>query len=216
MNELLMSYEAHYSTAAKDAQATIYPRVAYHDVAAADAGFRWNRFSATLSGIADLPRDSIPDVPHRVSQNVENLYLLSPTLSLRPFSDPREGAVSVSYLRVFGRDPPDVGNSEDGFSLADGVSSEFDSRYPFKSAFLLSTQFPEWRRLTADFRLLLDVRNPGTIVSWNFSYAAARDWRLVLSTDVLSSYTGDSADGADFIHRYRENDRVTGGVSYVF
>jgi hypothetical protein len=65
-------------------------------------------------------------------------------------------------------------------------------------------------------RLLVDLQNPGTIVSWNFAYAADRDWRLFLATDVLSSFTGDSADGTDFIHRYRENDRVTGGVTYVF
>lgn len=216
MNELLMSYEAHYSTAAGDAQATIYPRVAYHHVAGADVGFRQTRMAGSLSAIADLPIDTVPNVPRRVSQQVRNMFLLSPTFTLYPFADSRAGNLSVSYLRVFGKDPPDVGNSTDGFTLADGVSSEFDSRYPFKSAFLLGSQFPTWRKLTADVRLLVDLQNPGTIVSWNFSYAADRDWRLFLATDVLSSFTGDSADGTDFIHRYRENDRVTGGVTYVF
>lgn len=218
MNELLMSYEGYLSTALNngDAHATLYPRVGYHHVASLDVGTHGKWMSATISGTADHPTDRAPIVHDRVSQQVGNMYLLSPTFTVNPFGDARGGSASLSYLRVFGRDPPDVGNSADPATLADGVSSEFDSRYPFKSAFMLSAALPPWHRFTVDFRLLYDVQDPGTIVSWMFTYAPERKWKLFFATDVLSSFTGDSADGTDFIHRYRENDRATGGVTYVF
>jgi hypothetical protein len=216
MNQLLMSYEGHYSIGGEEAHATLYPRVGYHHVAGIDLGTRGKRTSFTMSAIADLPTDDPPLVEGRVSQRVGNLFLVSPSFSVSPFGDSRAGKLSMSYLQVIGSDLPDAGYSKDGVTLADGFSSEFDSRYPYKSAFLLSAELPAWRRLSTDFTLLYDLRHPGTIVSWNFTYAADRDWRLYLATDVLSSFTDDSADGTDFIHRYRENDRLTGGVTYVF
>ncbi|MBC7384949.1 MAG: hypothetical protein H7301_02155 [Cryobacterium sp.] len=211
LNQLLMSYEGQLNlNAAGEVRATLYPRVAYHHVGAIDAGFRNSVFSGTLSLLADLPVDNTQPLV-RTSQQVGNFYLLSPTLSLNPFMNRAAGGnMTVSYLKVFGKDLPDQG------LLSDGVSSEFDSRYPYKSAFLFSVLFPSWRKLTVDLKFLLDLENPGTIVSWRFVYAASRAWKFSLATDILSSFTGGESDGTDFIHRYRENDRVTAGVRYVF
>jgi hypothetical protein len=212
MNQLLMSYEAYLSNSASgDAHATLYPRVAYHHVAAFDIGARNKQVSATLSGVADMPTDDAPVVSPRTTQKVGNLFLLSPSFTAKPFSGgANAGSITVSYLRVFGEDPADQGY------LADGVSSEFDSRYPYKNAFLITAKLPTWRRLSSDLSLLYDMENPGTIVSWFFTYAPDRDWKLFLATDVLTSFSDGASDGTDFINRYRENDRVTGGVTYVF
>ncbi len=211
MNQLLMSYDANLSVGpADEANVALFPRVAYHHLAAFDVGYRGKQMEGSLSLIADIPRDFTPPLT-RTSQQVAPFYVVSPTLRLNPFGRRDAGSMTLSYLRVIGEDPADTG------ILADGVTSEFDSRYPFKSAFLFSTQLPTWRRLSADLKLLVDLRNPGTIVSWYFTYAANRDWRLFLATDVLSSFSDEeSSDGTDFIRRYRENDRVTGGVTYVF
>ncbi|MBS1964183.1 MAG: hypothetical protein JST04_18365 [Bdellovibrionales bacterium] len=208
MNQLLMSYEAYL--AADDAHVTLYPRVAYHHVASMDLGMHGKTMSGSISGIADIPTDDFHGPTLWTSQQVGNMFLVSPSLTMYPWGSKKGGNLSVSYLRVIGKDPPDTGY------LADGTSREFDSRYPFKSAFLMTAELPQWRRLTTDFRLLFDIQNPGTIVSWMFTYAPDRDWKLFLATDVLSSFTDETADGTDFIHRYRENDRVTGGVTYVF
>lgn len=212
MNQLLMSYEGNLLLGPTgEVRATLYPRVAYHHLAATDLGFRGKQMDGSLSFLADIPKDE-PQSTLLTSQQVGNFYLLSPTLRLRPFGPKSNGGeMSLSYLRVFGKDRVDQGK------FSDGSSSEFDSRYPYKNAFLFSAQLPTWRRLTADLKMLLDFEHPGTIVSWYFNYAASKDWRLFLSTDVLSSYSKDDVvDGTDFIKRYRENDRVTGGVSYVF
>ncbi len=218
MNQLLISYDGGYQHTSEEVGANLYPRVAYHHLAAADVGYRGNQIAGSLSFLADLPKDE-PLTPELLSQSslmtsqqVGNFFLLSPTLRLYPFgASSNGGEMSLSYLRVFGKDLPDTGK------LADGDVSKFDSRYPYKSAFLFSAQFPTWRRLSADVKLLVDFVHPGTIVSWHFSYLAAKDWHLFLATDVLSSFSKDeTVDGTDFIKRYRENDRVAGGVSYVF
>lgn len=218
MNQLLISYDGGYQHASGEVAATLYPRVAYHHLASTDVGYHGKQMSGSISFLADIPKDD-PQSPYMMSQSplmtsqqVGNFFLLSPTLRLNPFGKSANGGeMSLSYLRVFGEDLPDVGK------LADGVNSKFDSRYPYKNAFLFSAQFPSWRRLTADFKILADFVHPGTIVSWYFNYNAAKDWHLFLATDVLSSFSKENVvDGTDFIKRYRENDRVAGGVSYVF
>jgi hypothetical protein len=210
MNQLLMSYEPRLSLDENgSANAVLYPRVAYHHLAGTDVGYRGKTVSASLSFLADLPRDEAPPVA-RTSQQVGNMFSVSPTLQMNVFgTGTNAGGLTLSYLRVFGKDLPDTG------LLSDGETSEFDSRYPYKNAFLFSTHLPTWRRLSTDARLLVDLENPGTIVSWHFQYSPAREWKLFLSTDVLSSYS-DEGDGTNFIRRYRENDRVAGGVTYVF
>jgi hypothetical protein len=208
MNQLLIGYEADIALAkATEANVVLYPRVAYHHLAALDTGYRTPTISGTLSFLADLPVDEAQPLS-RTSQQVGNMYLVSPTLRMTPFGKQANG-FTLSYLRVIGKDRPDTG------VLSDGESSEFDSRYPFKNAFMLSAELPTWRRLTTELKLLADLENPGTIVSSHFTYAADRDWRLFLATDVLSSFS-DDGDGTNFIRRYRQNDRVTGGVTYVF
>lgn len=211
MNQLLMSYTADLNlSAAGDAQAILFPRVAYHHVAAFDASYNAPRMGATLSFLADLPVDHSA-VDGETVQQVGNFFILSPTLRWNPFrqSEKKRG-LSLSYLHVLGNDLSDRGG------IFDGGTSEFDSRYPYKSAFLFTMHLPTWRRFSADLKLILDLRNPGTLVSWQFDYAPEKDWKLFLSTDVLSSFSKDETEGTDFIRRYRENDRVMGGVAYVF
>jgi hypothetical protein len=210
MNQLLMSYEPYLPLdQSGPANVVLYPRVAYHHLAGADVGYRAKSVSGSLSFLADLPRDEAPS-PSRTSQQVGNLFSVSPSLQMNVFGHGTgAGGLTLSYLRVFGKDPADSG------LLSDGKTSQFDSRYPYKNAFLFSTRLPTWRRLSTDARLLLDMEHPGTIVSWNFQYAPSREWKLFLSTDVLSSYSNEG-DGTNFIRRYRENDRVAGGVTYDF
>lgn len=219
MNQLLMSYDGYLPLGTSgEVRATLYPRAAYHHLAAADVGYRGAQMAGSISFLADLPSD-VPTDPLLNSQQVGKFFLLSPTLRLKPFGKTANGGeMSLSYLRVFGSDMPDKGGDPAlGGDLADGVTSKFDSRYPYKNAFLFSAQLPTWRKLSADLKVLLDFQHPGTIVSWYFNYAASKDWRLFLATDVLSSFSKeDVIDGTDFIKRYRENDRVAGGVNFVF
>lgn len=211
LNQLLMSYTADLNlSTAGGAQAVLYPRVAYHHLASFDASYDAPRMGASLSFLADLPVDHAT-VSGETVQQVGNFFLVSPTLRWNAFGQrEKDRGLSLSYLHVFGNDLSDRGG------IFDGGASEFDSRYPYKNAMLLTMRFPTWRRFTADLKLILDLRNPGTLISWQFDYAPQIDWKLFLSTDVLSSFSKEETVGTDFIRRYRENDRVVGGVAYAF
>ncbi len=207
MNSLLISYEAGHNNATLDVDAVLYPRVAYHHLASADIGFQGAKNSISLSFLADLPRDKLPDYTHRTTQVVDKVYILSPTYRYS-FStvDKDKGALSLSYLKRFGAEPADLGEDADG-------TSSFDSRYPYSSAFLAKVALPKFRHTTLVASMLVDIDKPGVINSWYAGYEAAKQWNVFLSADVLTSWSNDLSS---FIYRYRANDRFMGGVSYVF
>jgi len=211
MNQLLMSYDATLVTTATESyvDARIYPRVSYHHVAAVDAGYTGSNFEAWLSWLGDRPNDTPVSGPIRTSQVVDKAMLLSPSAAYWFGSkNPKTGGkLTATYLRKFGDDPADAGKYADG-------SSAFDSRYPFQSALIASARTPQWERLTADVKILYDLAHSGSIVSWLLAYDPTENWSIHFATDVLTSWTDEGSD--DFIHRYRANDRISGGVTYVF
>jgi hypothetical protein len=215
MNQLLMSYTADLDLGSQGgARAILHPRVAYHHLATSDLSYSGERWTGSLSFMGDIPVDSSPALGETI-QRAGRFFLVSPTLRWNPFAakEQRRGerqGLSLSYLHAFGRDRPDDG------AIFDGGGSEFDSRFPFKDAALFSMRLPKWRRFGADLKLLLDIRNPGTIVSWQLSYEPRKDWVMYFASDVLSSFSDRDSGGTNFIRRYRENDRFMGGVAHVF
>ena len=210
MNQLLMSYDAFLNANSITADVKLYPRVSYHDVMGLESGYVSKEWDVNLSYLYDRPIDQ--DLPlGETYQLVTAAHSISPTIQYH-IGGRRRGAgkFSFSYLRVFMNDLPDEGQFANG-------SSNFDSRYPFKNAILTGLKLPRWRNVTADFRLLYDIKNPGTIVSTVFEYNAVQNLTVFLATDVLTSFKEETPDvGTNFIYRYRANDRISGGVSYVF
>lgn len=210
MNQLLMSYDAFLNDKSLTVDAKLFPRISYHDLIGGEFGFVSKNWDAHLSYLYDRPIDD--EIPMGDTyQLVTTAQAISPSVSYHIGGRRRgSGLASFSYLKVFGDDIPEQGKFGDG-------TSSFDSRYPYKEALLLGLKLPRWRNVTADFKLLYDIKNPGTIVSSVFQYQAYQNWTVYLATDVLTSFTDESPDvGTAFIHRYRANDRIGGGVSYVF
>lgn len=223
MNQLLMSYSVYHNDSTSEVEATLYPRVGYHHLIGAETGYASRSWDSTLAALADLPRDDVPATdagtfassgappPKLMSQVVSNAILLSPTVQYKfRAGTTAGGGLRASYIHKFGTELADIGYFADG-------STQFDSRFPFQDSALVEVTSPTWRKFSADTRILYDVKHPGTIVSWLFQYEPAYRWTVYLSTDVLTSWTANSPEvGTDFIHRYRANDRVMGGLTYVF
>jgi len=211
MNQLLMSYKGLLRNLPNDSyvEATLYPRVAYHHLASTDVGFSSSRWETWISMLADMPNDTPVTGNLITSQVVSDAYVLSPSMSYW-FSGRKTkngGEMTFSYIKKFGKNPADVGEHEDG-------SSQFDSRYPFEDALVLSVKSPQISKITADLKILFDAKNPGTIISTLVQYEPAKSWSLYLASDVLTSWTEEGHN--DFIQHYRANDRFMGGVTYVF
>lgn len=75
----------------------------------------------------------------------------------------------------------------------------------------LLADWAQW--FQTQWRVVVDTRANGNILMADFNFRPQPKWRFNLGVDVLGS---SSTDVVDFISRYQRNDRVRGGVEYVF
>jgi hypothetical protein len=224
MNQLLLAYDGYLqldSKADESAVATIFPRVLYHHLTSLEVGYNHPSFSSYFSMLYERPvRDAPPS--QWTTQEVTSALGVSPTMDViigGTEADPSR--VEVSYLRVWG------GNARDGGELSDlggKAGSAFESRYPFDNAFRLALKSnlggisPALKRIRSHSQFLGDITNQGYIFSTELRYQARSNWELALGADLLGSNlpVGGPDKGANFIGRYRNNDRVHAGITYVF
>lgn len=232
MNQLLLAYDGYLQLndqGDKKATATVFPRLLYHHLNSLEAGIRQSSFRASVSALSERPvRDKTP--AGWTTQEVEPALAVSPSVnfSLQGAND-ESAQIGLSYLRVWGGSAPDGGA---GGSFVSSGGSVFESRYPFAQAaqFNLQTNLaalhPSWnwgRRINLDTRLLQDIRNQGTLLSWEMRFHPQSHLELALGADILGALGSDShpdsalsSPSTNFIDRYRKNDRFHAGISYVF
>ncbi|MCM2279176.1 MAG: hypothetical protein NDJ89_13955 [Oligoflexia bacterium] len=221
MNQLLLAYDGflqHSSSGPQVVRAMIYPRVGYHRVISAEAGYNSPSVRGWVSTLYDRPdRDITPGELTR--QEVSPAFAFAPTLDfMMPGLGKVDSRMELGYLQVKGGSAPDTGR------FAKGNGTVFDGRYPFtqavvfgmRSRFAMLGGFGE--RVSASTRLLRDLAHPGSIYSMEISVRPAPAWNVQLAADILGSDMPQdpSVAGSDYIGRYRGNDRFYGEISYVF
>jgi hypothetical protein len=213
MNQLLFSYNAPLNIGGTpQADATIYPRVAYDNLISTEMGYESPQFGAWISELDDHPQDD-QDIQGSTYQTVDTSHAISPAIEYRMGDlkyDPTR--FQLAMLKVWGGDPVDQG------TYATGNGSLFEYRYPYQTAgiFEVSTSMA-WMGLPllhASYKLLWDIGHSGTIQSTDFNYQLTKAFLVSVGTDVLSSQEPETA--TDPISEYRANNRVRFGVSYVF
>lgn len=222
MNQLLLAYEGKLQLGTNVALATVHPRVLYHELISAEAGYTSNLFRGWLSALSDRPiRDQTPE--SWTTQEVASALSLSPSVEYRFGSSAEKSPVlGLSYLRVWGGNAPDGGIGTG--ATGDNSGSVFDTRYPYTNALIMSLHSSLAplggiaQQMQASTRFLQDFDHSGTILSMELTYHPQETWAFSLGADVLgSNSTSNSLSaGSDFISRYQSNDRVHLGVSHAF
>ncbi len=210
INQILLAYSARYNLSFEVADAEVYPRVLMHHVATCDLAYNSEHFSLGLSGLREVPvRDETPRSWN--TQEVAPAWAVSPALELRPSG--RRGNVPKLYasaLRVWG------GNAFDRGPLAVDNGTAFDLRYRQSTALKLGLESPLWGSLGERMRLktqtLFDLEHSAQIYTHSLEYRASPRWRWTVAADILYA----PKFGSDFISSNRTNDRLSGGVAYVF
>ncbi len=221
INQLLLSHDARaYDHVSQDIPATLYPRVGYHHLASAEAGHRSKRMDWALSVMGERP---VPyeSNPLWVSQSVSNALTSAAFMDWRPLEGHfQSSTISLSYLRQWGGNAADQ-VPEGRVDLGSG-GSVFENRYPFQNALKVGGKsiLPgKWgRNFLASSEVLYDLGHQGNVWSTELRFSPHRDWVFDLGADFLTSdrkYSGTTGAN-DFIYRYRANDRVHAGVTYVF
>jgi hypothetical protein len=192
------------------AEATVFPRVQYQRLVSLESGYASEPFNAWMSVLSESPlRDSTPAT--WTTQETRPALLVSSSLDFRIAGAPKHATrLDLSYLRGWG------GNAGDqGPTSVVGVSS-FEARYALLNAVALGVKSPLLSHFSGQSRFLYDIGHEGTVWSTELRYQAHSSWILGLGADLLTSEQDEDPENSDIIGRFRANDRVHAGVTYVF
>ena len=215
INQLLIGYDGKYDLSTTTIKANLYPRVLYHELTSLEVGYGGTPVEGWISMLKEQPiRDQT--LPSLRTQEIQDSLALASMLGIDLWGKGASATrVELGSLLQWGGDAPDLGpDSQPGVNT-------FESRYPFQNAGVVSVKTPLFGRLgrhwTVLGKMLYDFGNLGTILETEVKYSPNPKWMMTLGLEVLGS-TRELQAGAtmDFISRYRANDRVHGGISYVF
>lgn len=214
MNQLLIGYEGALNIQTLEAEVDIYPRVIQHRLLGADLGWKTSQYHFVASLMHEQPiRDRTPAA--WTTQEVAPAWIGSIVMSARPWE---AAEVSVGWMRLVTQYLGDQGG------LPAGQESAFASRWPFSNTLRVSGRTPiPWilsRRLSFHGSYQIDLPTFGTMTSANLNFRAWRTLQVYAGADFLSlgrsNRRAGLTTGADFVGRFRGNDRVRAGVRYVF
>ncbi len=210
MNQFLLSFEGRLNVASSTVPAIIRPRVIYHHLFATDLGWQNERHGVTGSAIFERPiRDTTPAIWNTQETSDANLYGL--TVRTAPFEASKFTRFEFAYLRRNGGVAPDKGPF-----VSPGVNY-FEPRYAFENAYSFAVYSPVFDRWARSFlfstKFIVDTANTGNLLVSDVYYSPLASVFLNLGLDMLGS---NSSSPVDFLSRYQRNDRIRGGVTYVF
>lgn len=214
VNELILKRQ-NYKVADQDqVDVTVSPDVTYHSLYSADVGYSFYNLKATLSYLRDAPVEKRPEVDWAIQKILPlQAYAAALDFSLSDVFS-KTLAFQVEYLKVEGGEVVDILNdgTPDDFTL-------FDQRVKFTNAlsFKVEGQLATfWRRpFVTRFKYLYDYDQQGSILNTELLYYPSARWAMLVGGDVLG--VQDEKDTSSrFINQYRANDRVYGGMTYVF
>ncbi len=210
INQLALSYEGRLDLSTLQIPAVIRPRVLYHTLYAFDLGWNLPKHSLVATQIWEKPkRDNPPS--HWNTQEFYNAALTGVTLKSAPLKSMRHTRVEFSYFHRHG------GNGDERGPFSQRGREIFEPRYAFKNAYSAALFTPisdQWAdRFLFATKFVLDTYAQGNLLQTDVVYKPISRVSLNIGVDLLGSETRSPVD---FISRYQRNDRIRGGVSYVF
>lgn len=195
------------------AEVTVFPRVERHHLAVFDIGYRAGDEGMFVSVLAEFPNN--PRVDADITrQRLAPQILVSPGMEARFFPSAGWGPrARLSYLHQDGGETTEEG------PFATDRGTIFGYRLSFTSAISLEMASTLFRTTTGSLdvnvRWIEELRQHGTLLMSEVHYRFGRAWELVVIADVLGSRAPEN-EQSGLINRYRGNDRVVGGIGYVF
>ncbi len=212
LNQLLLKRQNYKVIDQDQIDVKVKPDATYQGIFSTDIGYTFLDVKTTLSYLEDNIVEKKPE-PDWAIQSPQGLRAYSVILDFQlPNFFERSLQMQLGYLRVFGGEIVDITNEgQDSMTL-------FDERLKFKNALSVKLMGPlfkiKQKPLVTKVSYLYDYQQKGTLVSTEFHYFPADSWSVLVGTDFLGVQEEDTSSG--FLNQYRANDRVYGGMSYVF
>lgn len=214
VNELALTHQIVKEISQDDVNVTIVPQVVYHSIASADVGYSFSNLKLSLSYLEDQPlipaaqdgwaiQDFQPIQAYSAAADFSIDQIFSRLLSFQ-----------VSYLKVNGGGIQDMtsNGTPDDITLFD-ERLKFTNAASFRVEGQLATLYHH--ALVSRLMYLYDYDQRGSLLNTEFLYYPAQKWALLMGADFIG-VEDDNYKPTSFLNTYRANDRVYGGMTYVF
>lgn len=213
VNQLLLKRNVKYQIN-DDVGVIVSPDVTYHSVFSADVGYSVGSARVTASYIQDNPQTKMPDQDWAI-QKLSGMRAYSAGFEWTiPKFFSRSILMQLSYLRVDGGNIQDIGSDGNPDDL-----NLYDQRLKFTNAAKVKVQGELARffrkPLVTKFSYLYDKDQKGSMMNTEFLFYPSQEWALVMGADFLGT-DDETVKPTGFLNQYRANDRVYGGMTYVF
>lgn len=191
---------------------TIHPLVVRHEVASLEAGVRGEKSAATISYTIDNP--SKPELPAIWEESIlrKTRFLGVSVERKLPVGLVKRSTLKGLYLKRW----DDGEKTAASGVVGDQVESSLD-RFPYEEMAGIEWSGRFWNTVRRDLqvgvRYLYSIPERGALLTSFLALKTSREWQWNLGFDVIGA-PGSGTRG--LMGRYRSNDRVIGGVSYVF
>ncbi|AHI06288.1 putative transposase [Bdellovibrio bacteriovorus W] len=214
VNELILKRQNFKDVSQDRVDVTVSPEVTYHSLYSADVGYSWERVKVTASALHDTPMQKSVDQDWSIQQ-LKPLTAFSAAVDFPVHNLWKNTLVcQVQYLKVEGGGIVDV--------LADGQPDDFtlfDQRLKFTNALSLRVEGQlaaiKTRPVVTRIKYLYDYDQRGSLLNTEFLYYPNQKWAVVMGSDILG-VQDENYKTSSFLNQYRANDRVYGGMTYVF
>lgn len=214
VNELLLKRQVVKIIDRDNVDVTVSPDIAYHSVLSADIGYSFENVRTSVSYLEDRPRSKSPDEDW-VIQQLQPMQAASAQMDWAlPWFSARRLQLQMGVLKVNGGSIVDVqaDGSPDSITL-------FESRLMFTNAFSVGLQGEilniDRKALAGKVNYLYDSDQRGSMINTEFQFYPDRHWALIMGADVLG-VEDETQVTSSFLSQFRANDRIYGGLTYVF
>lgn len=217
-------YRLAISSASAEGMVAVGPTVNYHSLWGADLGMRLSDVGFSISYLEDRPEQSLPADEYSsdgiartewIQQSPQSIqaYGLHADWNLRGvFQDPVK--LQMDYLTTRTSDTRDVNSQGEDRGALNPHRLSFTKAFQFRAESLV---FAGKTPLLLGWRYLRELDQKGNIYSLNAKVFMTRTFALNGGFDVLGPDDGsDANDDGRFLNSFRTNDRVYGGMTYVF
>lgn len=213
VNDLILKRQGYAQAAEKVVNVVVSPDVTYHSIYSIDGGYVTNNFRFLLSYLEDNPKDKLPEEGW-VIQKLTPIKAYSMMIENNVESEiVKNLKMQLGYLKVFGGEIVDIDSQgkKDTFTL-------FDERLKFYNSLMIKAQgqmFSIFKNaIITKVSYLRDFDQNGSLLNTELQVFPAKSWALLVGGDFIS--VDEENNSSRFLNQYRANDRVYGGLNYVF
>jgi hypothetical protein len=220
MNQIGLGVDGKLNLSTLEAQVTAHPFVRYHELVSLDLLFeepKDNDLNLNLSGVLELPKEASNVSQSWTIANSKPALITDLGVESKIIKTSKDSLkASLHYLKRQGGDALDSG------PMANSTQSFFESRFPYKDALSFGIKGPMFgileRKINFKQSFVYELRNLSLASITRVNFQLTKDISLFTGAELLSSSPQTKTIGfdSDMISQNRSNDRVFGGISYVF